>query len=54
MFANVLARLGPSDWDRTVIYNYPVATERSLRWVAEHTLHEVRHHLLDVRRQRAR
>jgi hypothetical protein len=51
LFANVLRRLKGSDWDRTVIYNYPVRAERSLRWVAVHALHEVRHHLLDVRRQ---
>jgi hypothetical protein len=50
LFANVLTRLGP-DWERTVAYNYPVRTERSLRWVAVHTVHEMRHHLLDVRRQ---
>jgi hypothetical protein len=49
MFANVLARLGPTDWDRTLMYNYPALSERSLRWVAVHTLHEVRHHQLDVR-----
>ena len=51
LFANVLSRLGPADWERTVLYNYPEVSERSLRWVAVHTLHEVRHHLLDVRRQ---
>lgn len=52
LFANVLGRLGPDDWDRTtVMYNYPSRSERSLRWVAMHTLHEVGHHLLDVRRQ---
>jgi hypothetical protein len=51
MFANVLSRLGPDDWDRTVVYNYPTERERSLRWVAVHTVHEVRHHLLDIRRQ---
>ena len=51
LFANVLARLGPADWDRTVMYNYPAEMERSLRWVAVHTEHEVRHHLLDVRAQ---
>lgn len=51
MFANVLSRLSPDDWERTAIYSYPTPTERSLRWVAAHTLHEVRHHLLDVRRQ---
>jgi hypothetical protein len=50
MFARVLDRLGP-DWDRTVVYNYPTRSERSLRWVAVHTVHEAQHHLLDVRRQ---
>lgn len=50
MFANVLSRLG-DDWDRTLMYNYPRLTERSLRWTAVHTLHEVRHHLLDIERQ---
>jgi hypothetical protein len=51
MFANVLARLGPDDWERTVMYNFPALLERSLRWVAVHTAHEVQHHLLDVREQ---
>lgn len=51
LLANVLARLAPGDWDRTVVYTYPHRTERSLRWVAAHTVHEVRHHLLDGRRQ---
>ncbi len=50
LVANVFDRLGP-DWDRTVIYNYPEPTERTLRWVAVHTVHEVRHHLLDISRQ---
>ncbi len=53
MFANVLDRLGPAEWDRRVMYNYPQRAERSLRWVAVHTVHEVSHHLLDVRRQLA-
>ena len=48
MFANDLDRLAASDWDRTGIYPYPSAEERSLRWVAVHTLHEVRHHSLDI------
>ncbi|WP_280362447.1 DinB family protein [Nocardia wallacei] len=52
MFTNVLERLDPSAWDRVVVYHYPTpGTERSLRWVAVHTVHEVRHHLLDIRRQ---
>ena len=51
MFANVLARLGPDDWTRTIVYNYPAPSERTLRWVAVHTEHELRHHLRDVRNQ---
>ena len=49
MLANDLHRLSPSDWDRTVMYSYPRPWERSLRWVAVHTLHEVRHHTVDIR-----
>jgi hypothetical protein len=51
MFANALSRLDASDWERTVMYNYPAPAERSLRWLAVHTLHEVRHHTADVERQ---
>jgi hypothetical protein len=53
MLDNVFGRLAPADWDRTVMYNWPARSERSLRWVAVHTEHEVKHHLLDVRRQLA-
>lgn len=48
LFANVLDRLDDASWSRTVLYNYPDVRERTLRWVAVHTLHEVRHHLADV------
>jgi hypothetical protein len=51
LFAGVLNRLGPDDWIRTLDYNYPEPTERSLRWVAVHTVHELRHHLADITRQ---
>jgi DinB superfamily len=51
LFSNVLARLAPDDWDRMLIYHYPETRERSLRWVALHTLHEAQHHLLDIGRQ---
>ena len=51
LFSNVLSRLGHDDWNRTVIYNYPETSERSLRWVALHTMHEVEHHFLDIRNQ---
>jgi hypothetical protein len=51
MFANVLDRLPPAEWDRTVVYSYPKPWARPLRWVAVHTLHEVRHHRLDIEGQ---
>lgn len=51
MFTTVLDRLAPADWQRTILYSYPAPEWRSLRWVERHTAHEVRHHLLDIRRQ---
>lgn len=51
LFVNVLARLDDADWERMVNYSYPQPFERSLRWVAVHTLHEVHHHLMDIDRQ---
>ena len=52
LYANDLSRLAPEEWDRrSAMYNYPTRRERTLRWMAMHTLHEARHHLLDVRRQ---
>ncbi len=51
MFAHVLTVLGDDDWERTLVYTYPEPRERTLRWLACHTLHEVRHHLLDAGRQ---
>lgn len=49
LFANVLDRLDAPGWDRTLVYNYPTREERSLRWVAVHTVHEAQHHLGDAR-----
>lgn len=54
LFSNVLARLDDDDWHRGVIYSFPETAERSLEWVAVHTLHEVRHHLLDVQNSTSR
>ncbi|MGP4113440.1 DinB family protein [Streptomyces sp. 4N509B] len=51
LFGGALDRLSAADWERTLIYSYPEPEERSLRWLAVHTLHELRHHLLDMRRQ---
>ncbi|MGH1492038.1 MAG: DinB family protein [Acidimicrobiales bacterium] len=53
LFSNVLDRLQTADWERTMIYNYPSSAERSLRWLAIHTQHEVEHHLLDIKQQPA-
>ncbi|ODR05200.1 hypothetical protein BHQ15_15925 [Mycolicibacillus koreensis] len=55
LLANDFSRLSPVEWGRTLIYPYPWPEpkpgERSLRWIATHTLHELHHHLLDSRRQ---
>ncbi|MEV0341039.1 DinB family protein [Nocardia sp. NPDC050713] len=53
LFGNVLDRLGPADWNREILYAYPERSIRTLRWLAVHTLHELRHHLLDMRRKLA-
>ena len=42
--------LDSSAWNRTCIYNFPEPQERSLLWLAQHTLHEGRHHLRDIER----
>jgi len=31
------------------VYGYPRVTNRNLRWVAAQALHEVEHHLSDIR-----
>jgi hypothetical protein len=48
LLTRLLDRLDAAGWDRTLVYNFPSPQERSLRWVAVHTLHEVRHHLADI------
>lgn len=50
LFTHALDRLTPADLDRQLRYTYPQPALRSLRWLALHTLHEARHHLLDIRR----
>jgi hypothetical protein len=51
LFAGVLGRLDAADWGLTIGYRYPRPADRSLRWVAVHTTHEVAHHLHDMRAQ---
>lgn len=48
--AERLEKLTAEQWARQGIYNYPEPTERDLSWLARHTVHEGRHHLLDVGR----
>lgn len=51
LLANTLRRLDTPDWERRIVYNWPQRSERTLRWVALNTQHEVRHHLLDIHGQ---
>ena len=51
LLGNALDRLDAADWELRLVYNWPDHCERTLRWVATHTLHDVHHHLLDARRQ---
>jgi DinB superfamily len=53
LLANTLRRLDTADWELRIVYNWPQRRERTLRWVAVNTLHEVRHHLLDIHRRLA-
>ena len=48
--ADTFDALTPEQWARTMTYNYPVREVRTIEWVAVHTLHEGKHHLLDVGR----
>jgi hypothetical protein len=48
--ADAFDALTPEQWERTMTYNYPVSEVRTLEWVAVHTLHEGKHHLLDIGR----
>ena len=48
MLAFVLEGLDDEQWARRCIYNYPTPAERTLSWVAQHTIHEADHHLRDL------
>ncbi len=47
--ATVFEGLTSDQWARPLIYNYPAPTPRDVAWVARNTVHEVEHHLGDVR-----
>jgi hypothetical protein len=46
--ADFLDDLDDDGWSRTGIYNYPTREARTVEWMADHTVHELVHHLVDV------
>ena len=40
--------LGPREWQRTAVYNYPEAHVVTIEWIGQNCLHELRHHLIDI------
>jgi hypothetical protein len=48
--ARAFAGLGPDDWDRTGSYPWPTVESRTMLWLGRHTVHEIEHHLMDLRR----
>lgn len=48
MLAFVFDGLDDAQWARKCIYGYPAPAERTLSWVAQQTIHEADHHLLDL------
>jgi hypothetical protein len=47
--ATVFEGLTPDQWCRPLIYNYPTPAPRDIAWLARNTVHEVEHHLGDIR-----
>lgn len=43
-----LQALDGDGWQRTAVYNWPEVAERTMDWMARHTLHELEHHLGDM------
>ena len=48
MLTFVFEGLDDEQWALTCIYNYPAPADRTLAWVAQHTVHEAEHHLADL------
>jgi hypothetical protein len=51
LIARVFEGLSSEQLARPCIYNYPEPRERTVEWLADHTLHEGEHHLRDIERQ---
>jgi hypothetical protein len=49
LFARTWERIPEDLRSRTMVYGYPRLADRSLTWVAAQALHEVEHHLEDVK-----
>lgn len=48
LLADALTGLSASDWDHPLVYHDQ--GQRTVLWVAQHTVHEGEHHLLDIGR----
>jgi len=46
--ADDLAGLDQAGWQRAGVYPWPERAERTMEWMARHTLHEMEHHLGDI------
>jgi hypothetical protein len=46
--------LTAAQWTRTGVYNWPTVEARTILWLGRHTLHEVRHHTMDLVRATGR
>ncbi len=46
--ASAFEALTPSQWERTGIHHWPTTSERTVAWLARHTVHECEHHLRDI------
>ena len=51
--AHAFGSLSPPQWSRTGVYNWPTVESRSILWLGRHTVHEIDHHLMDLRRGRS-
>ncbi len=48
LISRAFAGLDAASWQRRCMYNYPAPNERTVLWLAQNTLHEGEHHLLDM------
>lgn len=51
LFTRTLERIPAGGLDRPCMYAFPTLGERSVRWMVQQVIHEVEHHLGDIRVQ---